>query len=64
MRFEHSALREGDRTRVTHRVTISGLTTPRFSRVIGRGIAGGLPGAVAALARLAVEREQSLAPPA
>lgn len=64
MRFEHSALREGDRTRVTHRVTISGLTTPLFSRVIGRGIASGLPGAVAALARLAVEREQSLAPPA
>lgn len=57
MRFEHSAVREGDRTRVTHRVAISGPATPLFSRVLGRGIARGLPETVKALARLAAERE-------
>lgn len=57
MRFEHSAIREGDHTRVTHHVTISGLTTPLFSRVIGRGIAKGLPKSVKTLARLAAARE-------
>lgn len=57
MRFEHTAVREGDRTRLTHRVTIRGLTTPLFSRVIGRGIAKGLPETVKALARLALEGE-------
>jgi len=58
MRFEHSAVREGNRTRVTHSVTISGLTTPLFSRVIGRGIAKGLPETVKTLARVA-ERESA-----
>ncbi len=57
MRFEHSAIREGEQTCVTHRVTISGLTTPLFSRVIGRGIAKGLPETVKTLARRAAERE-------
>lgn len=57
MHFEHEAVRAGDRTRLTHRVTIRGLTTPLFSRLIGRGIAKGLPETVRTLARLAVERE-------
>lgn len=61
MCFEHSAVREGDLTRVTHRVTISGPATPLFSRVIGRGIAKGLPGAVRTLARVAAERDPALA---
>lgn len=57
MRFEHLAVREAGRTRVTHRVTISGVTTPLFSRVIGRGIAKGLPATVRTLARVAAERD-------
>jgi hypothetical protein len=57
MRFEHSAVREGDRTRVTHRVLISGPATPLFSRLIGRGIAKDLPAAVSALALAAAERD-------
>ena len=59
MRFEHWAVREADRTRLTHRVTISGPATPLFSRVIGRGIAKGLPETVETLARVAAEREQA-----
>ena len=62
MRFEHSVVRDGDRTRVTHRVTMSGLTTPLFSRIIGRGIAKGMPETVKTLAGLAAEREAPLAP--
>jgi hypothetical protein len=57
MRFEHSAVREDGSTRVTHRVTITGLTAPIFSRVIGRGIAKGLPETVKTLARVAAERD-------
>ena len=54
--------REGDRTRVTHRVTITGLTTPLFSRVIGRSIAKELPHTVRTLARMAAGREPGTAP--
>lgn len=57
IRFVHSAIRQGNGTRVTHRVTISGLATPLFSRVIGRGIAKALPQTVRTLARIAAERE-------
>ena len=57
MRFEHSAVREPGRTRVTHRVTISGPATPLFSRVIGRGIAKGLPETVKTLACVAAGRD-------
>jgi len=64
MRFEHTAVRDGELTRVTHRVTISGLATPLFSRVIGRGIAKGLPTTVKTLVRLASQREPALAPAA
>lgn len=60
MRFDHTAIREGDRTRVTHRVTIGGLATPLFSRLIGRGVAKDLPDAVKALVRVAAEREPAL----
>jgi uncharacterized protein YndB with AHSA1/START domain len=56
MRFEHTAVHEGDRTRVTHRVTISGPATPLFARVIGRGLARDLPRTVRTLAGMA-ERE-------
>lgn len=62
MRFEHSAVRDGDLTRVSHRVTITGPATPLFSRVIGRGIAKGLPETVRGLVRLAAEREPAPAP--
>lgn len=61
MRFEHSAFREGELTRVTHRVTIGGPATPLFSRVIGRGIAKGLPETVRTLARVAAARESARA---
>lgn len=53
MRFEHATAREGDRTRLTQRVTISGLATPVFSRLIGRGIARDLPETLRALGRMA-----------
>lgn len=59
MRFEHSATREGDRTRITQRVTISGLGTPLFSRVIGRGIARDLPETLRALGQMAADRASS-----
>ena len=61
MRFEHSAVREAGRTRLTHRVTISGPTTPLFSMVIGRGIAKGLPETVKTLAHVAAERDAASA---
>ncbi|HEX8051388.1 MAG TPA: SRPBCC family protein [Thermoleophilaceae bacterium] len=57
MRFEHSAVRDGERTRVTHRVTITGPGTPLFSRLIGRGIANDLPQTIGTLARMAAERD-------
>lgn len=63
MQFEHSAVRESDRTRLTHRVTISGLTTPLFARIIGRGVAKGLPETVRTLARVASDREPGGAAP-
>ncbi len=61
MCFEHAAVREGDLTRVTHRVTITGPATPVFSRVIGRGIAKGLPETVRTLVRMVAEREPAMA---
>ena len=53
MRFEHTATREGDRTRVTHRVGFTGAAAPLFVRVIGRGLARDLPDTVRSLARMA-----------
>ena len=41
------------RTSLTHGVTIRGLLAPLFGRVIGTGIARGLPGSMQRLARLA-----------
>jgi hypothetical protein len=57
MSFEHAAVREGDRTRLTHRATISGLATPLFARLIGRGIARDLPDTMRELARMAADRD-------
>lgn len=55
--FDHDieAAEETGLTRFTHTVTIDGLLTPLFSRVIGRRIAAELPKAMRALARLAEE---------
>ena len=61
MRFEHAALRDDAGTRVTHRVTIAGPTTPIFARLIGRGIARSMPDTVHALIRMARQREAVLA---
>ena len=57
MRFEHRSERVGDRTRITHAVSIEGVTAALFARLIGRGVARGLPGAVCRLASVAAERE-------
>ena len=46
MRFDHRANRDGERTRVTHSVEISGPLGPLFARLIGRGAARDLPQAV------------------
>lgn len=51
--FDHQLTDGPDGTVITHTVMISGPMTFLFSRVIGRGIAKGLPDAVANLARLA-----------
>ncbi len=56
MRFEHEVASDAERTRITHRVQITGPAAPLFARVIGRGIARDLPETIAALARLASER--------
>ncbi len=56
MRFEHEVASDAERTRITHRVQITGPAAPLFARVIGRGIARDLPETIAALAQLASER--------
>lgn len=53
MTFEHRILPTKDGCRFTHRVTISGLLSSLFARVIGRNVSAGLPTAMQALARLA-----------
>ncbi len=56
IRFEHSVAREAGRTRITHRVRITGAGTPLFSRLIGRGIAKTLPETLERLGHVALER--------
>ena len=53
LEFTHRIEADGDGARFTHRVTISGPLSPVFARVVGRGVAAGMPGAMRALARLA-----------
>lgn len=59
MRFEHRSERVDDRIRITHAVSIYGLAAALFARLIGRGVARDLPGAVRRLAAAAAEREAS-----
>ncbi len=51
--FAHSIAATATGSRFTHRVTITGLLAPLYRRVIDRGIAAGLPGAMQTLAGLA-----------
>jgi hypothetical protein len=51
-------------SRFTHRATISGPLSPLFARLVGRGIAAGLPTAMRRLARLAERTADSPASPA
>lgn len=51
--FDHRIEPDGAGSRLTHTVTITGLLSPVFARVIGRGVVRELPGAMQALARLA-----------
>ena len=53
LEFAHRIEPDGDATRFTHRVTITGPLSPLFARVVGRNVAAGLPGAMRTLARLA-----------
>lgn len=61
MTFEHRVERVGERTRIIHAVRIDGFAGALFGRLIGRGVARDLPGAVRALAARAVEQEAALA---
>lgn len=51
--FTHDVAQTASGSRFTHQVTISGLLAPLYARVVGRGIAAGLPTAMQTLARLA-----------
>lgn len=51
--FTHTITPTATGSRFTHRVMITGFLAPLYSRVIGRGIAAGLPTAMQTLARLA-----------
>lgn len=51
--FHHEVKVENGRTRLEYRVEMSGLLTPLFSRVIGRGIAKDLPETVRRLVEFA-----------
>ena len=51
--FTHRIEPLGTGSRFTHGVTISGPLAPLFARVVGKGIAAGLPSAMRALAQLA-----------
>jgi ligand-binding SRPBCC domain-containing protein len=53
LEFDHRIDPDGDGSRFTHRVTITGPLAPLFARVVGRGVAAGLPRAMRELARLA-----------
>jgi uncharacterized protein YndB with AHSA1/START domain len=55
LEFSHRIEPDGEATRFTHRVTITGPLSPLFARVVGRNVAAGLPGAMCTLARLAEE---------
>jgi len=56
MDFIHQMERVGTKLTVKHIVIISGALTPLFSRVIGKGVARGLPSAMTRLALLAEGR--------
>ena len=49
VRFGHALTEEDGQTRVTHWVSFSGALAPLFRRLIGRGIAHGLPDTLAGL---------------
>jgi hypothetical protein len=51
--FVHTVEAVAEGTRITHRAEFSGPLAFIFRRLVGRGIAAGMPGAVATLARLA-----------
>jgi uncharacterized protein YndB with AHSA1/START domain len=53
LEFDHRIEPDGAGARFTHSVTITGPLSPLFARVVGRGVAAGLPGAMRELARLA-----------
>ena len=53
LEFRHQIEATSTGSRLTHSVTISGLLSPLFARVIGAGVARDLPSAMTALARLA-----------
>ena len=53
LEFDHRIEPDGTGARFTHSVTITGPLSPLFARVVGRGVAAGLPGAMRELARLA-----------
>lgn len=52
MSFGHDLQAQGDQTRVTHSVSFTGPLAPLFRRLIGRGIARGLPATMAGLKRI------------
>jgi uncharacterized protein YndB with AHSA1/START domain len=56
MDFVHEARSMGGRTRITHRIEISGPLSALFGRLLGPGLARDLPRAVAALAAAAEDR--------
>ncbi len=53
LRFEHHVTATGTGCLFRHRVSITGPLSPLLGRVVGRGIAAGMPGAMRALADLA-----------
>ena len=56
LEFAHVIEVVGGTTVFTHRVTMTGLLTPLFSRLVGRTIAADLPAAMRSLATLAEAR--------
>ena len=52
MSFGHDLHPDGPHTQVTHNVAFSGPLAPLFRRLIGRGIAHGLPATLAGLKRV------------
>jgi len=53
LEVDHRITPEGDGSRFTHCVTITGPLAPLFGRLVGRSIAAGLPESMRELARLA-----------